>query len=135
MNTKVLQAELFDEHRRIPIELDERVLFNKQTFLGALKYVIQCGNFELDKQIYQALGIDAGNWTRIMNGTASFPQDKEEPLQDLCGNHGLAMWRARRRGFGVIPLRSDLETRIQELESNVSEKEKIIQMLTGLLKR
>lgn len=138
MTTNNLQAELPGfSTKRIPQPLDERTLYAKKTFLGALKYVIQCGNFEYDKEVYQPLGIDAGNWTRIMNGSASFPQDKEEELQDLCGNNGLVLWRAFRRGFRCERILSDLERENTELKIQLADKERELETLAkyGVIQR
>lgn len=110
---------------RKPLMLDLQNLYAKPTFLAALKYVIQCGNFEYEKEVYQSLGIDAGNWTRIMNGSASFPQDKEEQLQELCGNHGLVIWRAFRIGKGLHDLEDakDKEARLLREENELLKTE------------
>jgi hypothetical protein len=118
IKTNVLQVELpLGPPRRVPHQLDLNILYSKTTFLGALQYVVQCGNFENDKQVRSQLGIDAGNWSRMMNGDASFPQDKEEELQSLCGNQGLVLWRAYRAGKGVYDLQEAKDKRISELEA------------------
>lgn len=131
MTTNNLQAELpgMEGAQRRPQPLDIQTLCNKRTFLAALKYVIQCGNFDYDKQIYQPLGIDPGNWTRIMNGSASFPQDKEDELQELCGNIGLAIWRAYRKGFRLEPLQDSKDKLIAELQAKNAELLNEIQTL------
>lgn len=104
------------DKKRVPRPLDLDVLYSKTTFAGALQYVVECGNFEKAKQCFQPLGIDAGNWTRMMDGEASFPQEKEDQLHELCGNEGLLLWRAYRRGKGLYDLQEAKEKRIAELE-------------------
>ncbi len=138
MTTKDLQAELplVPSSKREPTPLHLPTLFAKQTFRGALEYVIQCGNFEYEKEVYQSLGIDAGNWTRIMNGSASFPQDKEDHLHVLCGNDGLLLWRARRKGFALVPLEDAKDKAIRELTEKNAELQKEIETLAkyGVIK-
>jgi hypothetical protein len=130
MTTNNLQAELpLGPKKREPLPLDLQVLYSKTSFLGALKYVIQCGNFEYEKELYKDLNIDAGNWTRIMNGSASFPQDKEEQLQELCGNDGLVRWRAYRCGKGVYDLQKAKDKRIADLEAENIELRREIEVL------
>lgn len=138
MNTNNFQAELplgTKPKDRQPVDLD--VVYRQPTFLAALKLCIHLGGFEYDKQIYQALGIDAGNWSRIMNGSASFPQDKEDELQDMCGNEVLVIWRAYRRGKGLIELRDAKDRRIAELERQLAERDSELNTLEkfGLIKR
>lgn len=111
------ELPLGEVKRRVPRPLDLSILYSRTTFHGALLYVIECGNFEKDKQLYQPLGIDAGNWTRIKQGEMSFPQEKEEALQALCGNDGLVLWRAHRAGKGVYDLQEAKDKRIAELEA------------------
>lgn len=134
MTTKDLQAQKPLKRKNKPLPLDLSTLYSKSTFLGALKYVIQCGNFEKEKEIYQdpSMDIDGGNWSRIMNGRASFPQDKEEQLQEMCGNQGLVLWRAHRAGKGVYDLQEAKEKRIAELEKENAQLKSDIETICRL---
>jgi hypothetical protein len=107
--------------------LDLNILYSKTTFAGALQYVYECGNFEVDKQCYDPLGIDSGNFSKMLSGKASFPQDKEEQFQDLCGNQGLVLWRAFRAGKGVYDLQGALEKENATLKLRVAELERDIE--------
>jgi hypothetical protein len=134
MDTNNLQAQLpLVPAKRRPIPLDEQTLHAKPTFLSALRYVIQCGNFEYEKELYQTLGIDAGNWSRIMNGSASFPQDKEDDLQQLCGNDGLVRWRANRGGYRLEPLQDAKDKEIAEWKSRALEAEKRYELAVEIM--
>lgn len=123
MTTNNLQAELpgIEAQRRVPIPLDLRTLYGKTTYHAALRYVVQCGNFEYDKELYRQLRIDAGNWTRIINGDAALPYEKERKLQELCGNNGLLLWRAYQEGKGVHDL-EDAKDRIIREQREENEK-------------
>lgn len=139
MATKELptQLPLVPASNRVPQPLHLPTLFSKTTFRGALEYVIQCGNFEYEKEVYQSLGIDAGNWTRIMNGSASFPQDKEEALHALCGNNGLLVWRAHRLGLGLVELEDGKDKQIRELREENSRLQNELDTLAkyGVIRR
>lgn len=131
MATKDLptQLPLVPATNRVPQPLHLPTLYSKSTFRGALEYVIQCGNFEYEKEIYQSLGIDAGNWTRIMNGSASFPQDKEDALHALCGNNGLLVWRAYRTGMGLVELEDAKDKQIRQLREENTELKKELEIV------
>ena len=119
MGTNNLQAELpFNGNHRSPKRLDVEptVIYRQPTSLAAIKLCIQYGGFEYEKQVYQPLEIDAGNWSRMMNGSAAFPPDKLIPLMDLCGNEIPLQWFAFKRGYKLVamqsePLKGDLNTR------------------------
>jgi hypothetical protein len=108
---------LLGAQKRAPRPLDLQVLYSKTTFAGALQYVVECGNFEKAKECYQTLGIDAGNWSRMLDGEASFPQEKEDQLHELCGNQGLLLWRAHRAGKGVYDLQEAKDREIAALKA------------------
>jgi len=131
-NTNNLSAQFelpIGPKKRTPRPLDLDVLYSKATFAGALQYVVECGNFEKAKQCFQALGIDAGNWTRMLDGEASFPQEKEDLLHELCGNDGLLLWRAHRKGKGLYDLQEAKDREIATLKSRVVQLENDIETL------
>lgn len=130
--TKDLQAEFpLGPRKRITRPLDLNVLYSKTTFAGALQYVVECGNFEKAKECYGELGIDAGNWTRMLDGEASFPQEKEERLHELCENQGLFLWRAFRYGKGVYDLQEAKDKEIADLKA---ENKKLKDEIETLIK-
>lgn len=51
--------------------------------------------------IAETLGIDAGHWTRIMQGQAHFPPNKLVPLMELAGNLAPVQWLANACGLEV----------------------------------
>jgi len=122
MKTNFLQAELpLGPKKRVPHPLDLKTLYAKTTYKAALNYVVQCGNFEDYKEICDALDLDAGNWTRILKGDAALSPEREEILEKLCGNEGLMLWRAHKRGKGVYDLQEFKDKRIAELEAEVNK--------------
>jgi hypothetical protein len=49
--------------------------------------------------IAEALGIDKGHWTRIMQGGAHFPTNKLRALQYVCGNWAPLQYQTWEAGF------------------------------------
>jgi len=87
-----------------------------------------------DKEIYGHLGIDAGQWTRIKKGEAFFPDNKESALMRLCGNTVPIIWAAFNEGFGLVPLKTELEARIADLELQVSERDTKLKHITDFMR-
>jgi len=116
------------EKTDVPLEL---VL--KQTNLASsIALCVQLSGLE-EKEIYMALGIDAGHWTRIMKGDAHFPVNKLNDLMDLCGNEAPLMWIAHSRGYGMVLLKSEAERRAEQAELRAKEAEKQVRFLTTIL--
>jgi hypothetical protein len=89
------------------------------SLLSAVKLAVSLAGFEADKEIYGALGIDAGHWSRIHRGEAHFPIDKLSALMDLCGNEAPLLWLTHNRGYDVGSLRkreTETERRCRELQ-------------------
>lgn len=92
------------------------------TLLAAVKLAISVAGFESDKEVYGALGIDAGHWSRIHRGEAHFPIDKLSALMDLCGNEAPLLWLTHNRGYDIASLRkreTEMERRCRELQEQL----------------
>lgn len=57
--------------------------------------------------IADRLGIDRGQFTRIMGGSAHFPDKKEDELMQVCGNYAPMQYSADRHGFDLSLRSSD----------------------------
>jgi hypothetical protein len=90
-----------------------------------------------DKAIYMSLKIDPGHWTRIRHGTAHFPLDKINTLQDLCGNEIPLRWQNLNRGYRAVPIEDAKDARIKLLEQQNTDLQKEIDTLIkyGAIKR
>ena len=91
-----------------PHSVSEEVIFAQPTFSAAIRLGASVSGLD-EKQIYRELEIDAGHWTRIMNGEAHFPVDKLLRFMDLVGNEIPLQWLAHRRGKGLVLLLSEAE--------------------------
>src|SRR5690348_17122971 len=100
------------------------VVLKQPNKLAAINLCIQVSGLE-DKEIYSSLGIDAGQWTRIKKGDAHFPDNKESDLMRLCGNAIPLIWAAAREGFLLIPMQTELEARLAEMQRQLdAERQK-----------
>jgi hypothetical protein len=117
-------------------DVDPALVIAQPTLLGAIKLCISIAGFDVDKQVHKDLDIDAGHWSRIVNGAAHFPVDKLTALMDLCGNEAPLIWLTNARGYDPRSLRK-LETETEralreEREALKREREKTA-LLTELL--
>lgn len=68
-------------------------------------------------QIASELGIDRGQFTRIMSGTAHFPDKKDDDLMRVCRNYAPMQYSAWRHGFELQERSKDV--RIRELQAQI----------------
>lgn len=123
MKSKILtphegQGELPLTRVITPIDLPLEVILRRRTLLGAIKLMVEVSGLEL-KEAYQPLKIDAGHWSRMMNGdNANFPTDERfELAMDVCGNEIPLIWLAHRRGKGLHMLETEAERQLREERS------------------
>lgn len=67
------------------------------------------------------LGIDRGQFSRIMGGSAHFPDKKDDELMRVCGNYAPLQYSAWRHGFDLTARTN--EARLRELEA---ERERLL---------
>lgn len=97
--------------RPAPAQVSEAVVAAQPSFLAAVNLMLNLSGLE-DKEIYLALEIDAGHWSRIRKGDAHFPINKVEAAMDLCSSDLPLQWLAARRGYELRPLLSDMERQL-----------------------
>jgi predicted XRE-type DNA-binding protein len=121
----VLPLVRFVEQTALPIE----VVAKQKSLLGAVNLCITESGLE-DKEIYLALGIDAGHFSNLRKGKGNFPTDKLNDLCDLCGNEAPLQWWANSRGYGLVMLKSEAERRAEEAERRAKDAEDKLKFLT-----
>jgi hypothetical protein len=121
--------------KRRPIPLDLPTLLAKPTYEQAFGYVVACGNFEHEKELFMQLDIDAGNWTRIKKGDMALAWQREKRLEELCGNKGLTIWRAFQWGCELRELQDSKDKRIADLESALAEQTKKNEVIEEFVRR
>jgi hypothetical protein len=70
-----------------------------------------------DGALAHMLTIDKGNFSRMMTGSAYFPPNKENLLQDICGNEAILDWCNWSRNKKSIPI--DNSEKIAALEAEL----------------
>jgi len=116
--------------------VDPALVVAQPSMLAAIKLCISLGGFEADKQVYGALDIDAGHWTRIHRGEAHFPVDKLPALMDLCGNEAPLIWLTHSRGYEAASLRkreTETERALRTAQEALDAERVKVRVLTDAL--
>lgn len=110
-------------------EIMDQLIDEIPTMSEAIRCSIRCAKLT-DKQVYLELGIDGGQWTRIMSSQAHFPHEKFIELMSICGNDIPLAWLAKKRGYEIRLLKTTFEDLLQKEKS---EKEKLQIQLDSIL--
>lgn len=62
-------------------------------------------------------------WSKIKSGTGFFPQDKLIPFMQRCENEAPLVWLARRSGYELVHLESELERQLRNEREKRAEVE------------
>jgi len=113
----------------VPIEL----VCAKKTAGAA--FTLACDTSGLDdKEIYMALGIDAGTFSRIKSGTNTLNGDRMREFCAVVGNTIYPEWLARQVGCTLVMLKTEAERRAEEAEARAAEAEKKVALLMDLMR-
>lgn len=121
---------------RTPQAVDPALVIAQPSMLAAIKLCISLGGFDADKQVYGALDIDAGHWSRIHRGEAHFPVDKLPALMDLCGNEAPLIWLTHSRGYDAASLRkreTETERALRVAQEALEAERTKVRVLTDAL--
>lgn len=86
-----------------------------------------------DKEIYLALELDAGYFSRIKKGTNGLDPDLIAPFCRVVGNTIYPEWVAYQVGCGLYMLKTEAERRAEEAIARAEKAEEQVAMLKGLL--
>lgn len=104
----------------------------RPTLLRAIHLAQEVSGLE-DKQIYEALGIDKGHWSRMKAGEAHFPLDERFiGFMDLVGNEIPLIWIAEKRGYDWGTVRkhcSALERENEALKKELDDHRRAVRLL------
>lgn len=105
----------------MPIEVVRR----QRTAAAAFALACQSSGLE-DKEIYGALGLDAGYFSRIKKGEATLQADLVTPFCDLVGNRIYPEWMAFQIGCTLVQIKSEAERRLEQtMELLAAERIKV----------
>jgi hypothetical protein len=130
------QLDLLEKQRPQPAIVDPLSMLStitrRPTLLRAMHLAIEVSGLE-DKQIYDAIDIDASHWTRIKNGTASMPLDEcFLNFLNVVGNEIPLVWLAEKRGYDWRTIRkhcSELEDENQKLKKELEDHKRAVRLL------
>jgi len=98
-------------------------------------FTLACDSSGLDdKEIYLALSIDAGTFSRIKSGTNTLHADRMRDFCAVVGNTIYPEWLARQVGCTLVMLKTEAERRAEEAEARATEAEKKVAMLMDLMR-
>lgn len=108
--------------RQADVDVTDGLLERIPNFHQAL---MECHRYApvADKVVPMELGIDKGQWSRIESGAAHFPPSRIEEFMDRCGNEIPLQWLARRRGYGLVRLQSEVERENEFLREQLRRQE------------
>lgn len=116
------------QHSSVAIE----VVHMQKTAEAALSLAIATSGLD-DKEIYIALEIDAGHWSRMKKGEAGFPTNKLHDFCRLVGNTIYPEWIAYQVGCQLVMIQSEAERRAESAERERDEARSEAEMLKKLL--
>ncbi len=108
----------------VPIEYVRR----QKTAAAAFAVACQSSGLE-DKEIYLALGLDAGYFSRIKAGTATLQADLVPVFCDVVGNRIYPEWMAFQVGCTLVQIQSEAERRAEAAERRAAEAELKVRVL------
>lgn len=87
-----------------------------------------------DKEIYMALAIDAGYFSRIKKGNASLDADRIAKFCQIVGNTIYPEWIAYQVHCGLVLLKTEAERRAEQAEASLEREREKVRLLEGILR-
>lgn len=131
MTSKNLQQmDLLPKARPAPADVSVATVMRRPTFLRAIHLAIEVTGLE-DKEVYDAIDVDASHWTRIKNGAAHFPCDERlVKFFGVVNNDVPLIWLCEKLGYDSRSLRkhyvNDDARRVAELEDENATLRRIV---------
>lgn len=121
------------------IEVDPALIERLPNFTASLKLCKEISGHPNDKPIYMGLGIDAGQWTRIMSGQAHFPHEKlKKYMLEVCGNIAPLLYLAHSCGFDHRSIRrkqTAVEAENDALRAENEQLKRDMQVISEFLRK
>ncbi|MEM1191530.1 MAG: hypothetical protein AAGI72_23565 [Pseudomonadota bacterium] len=99
-----------------------QVIRQQPSYSAAIILCVQASGLNHD-QICAELEIDPGHFSRMMKGTANFPDNKLVALMEVCGNEIPLIWLADHQGYRLERLQSALEEELAQERAKNAELE------------
>lgn len=121
MNALDRQAELALRRAAQPVELPVELIRAKRSAGAAFSLACDTSGLD-DKEIYLALEMDPGTFSRIRKGTNTLAGDLVAKFCDIVGNRIYPEWLAYQVGCGLVMLKSEAERRAEAFEAELREE-------------
>jgi len=116
------------EPNAVPVEMVRR----QKTAASAFALALQSSGLE-DKEVYLALSLDAGYFSRIKSGAATLQADLTATFCKVVGNTIYLDWLAYQVGCGLVQLKSEAERRAEAAEDRAKAAEAENRLMRQLL--
>lgn len=126
------QVELSLARRAEPNEIPIEMIRRQRGACAAFALACQSSGLE-DKEIYLALGIDAGYFSRIKAGTATLQADLIRPFCEVVANQIYPEWLAFQIGCTLVVIKTEAERRAEEAEVRAQAAEAENRLLRQLV--
>lgn len=123
-----LQGDLPLSRRAEPNEVPVEMLRRQKTAASAFALACQSSGLE-DKEIYCALGIDPGYFSRIKKGEATLQADVLAAFCEVVGNRIYPEWVAYSLGCTLVQIKSEAERRAEVAERRAELAEMKVRVL------
>jgi plasmid maintenance system antidote protein VapI len=134
MNAAVEQLEMLGKPGvTVPDDYQQQTALKCKSRHHALLKCVEISDLT-PKQIYSPLGIEQSQWSRIIAGTAFLNPDLKFQLMDVCGNDVPLRYDAWMRGYELHRIRTGLEEKVVQLESELADKDRVIRYLGEMLR-
>jgi hypothetical protein len=135
MNAQVEQLNLIGKQRVvIPEDYQEATARKCKSRSHALRKCVEIADLEA-KEIYGPLGLEQSSWSRIWAGNAYLNPDLYFNVMELCANHVPLRYDAWICGFELKPIRSGIEQRVVDLETENAELRRAIELLAQAFRK
>lgn len=116
------------EPNEVPIEMIRR----QRSAAAAFSLACQSSGLE-DKEIYLAIGVDAGYFSRIKAGTATLQADLVRPFCEVVANRIYPEWLVYQIGCTLVVIKTEAERRAEEAEQRAKTAEAENRLLRQLV--
>lgn len=123
----------FDERIKVMSVDDPKIIElsrSIKSWAQVLRTAMRLGDVT-DNSMQIQLGIDKGNFSRILSGQANFPVDKLVLFCEIVGNDLPIHWIAYQRGYELRVIPKLLEQQIEQKNKAIKEREERIAYLEG----
>lgn len=134
VSTSVEQGDLALSRKPNQVDIPLPMIWAKKTAGAAFTLACDASGLD-DKEVYLALGIDKGYFSRMKSGTATLDADLIAAFCKTVGNHIYAEWIAYQVRCTLVVIQTEAERRAAEAEARAeayaAENRLMRQLLSG----